>query len=100
MNVRIINLHTNCEITLTDVKSIQIDRCELSLIFNEDHEYNSIEEILDLLARVLDIGGFNFHTANYNYHFRGTDFYGNYFPDNATDLVLAADITDVRYYIF
>lgn len=100
MNIRITNLLTKNEVTLTDVKSICSDRCELSIRFAEDHEYKSIEEILNTLYRVLDIGGFNFHTGNYNYHFRGTDFYGNYYPDNATDLLLATDTTNVRYYIY
>ena len=100
MNIRITNLLTKNEVTLTDVKSICSDSCELCICFAEDHEYKNIEEILDTLSRVLDIGGFNFHTGNYNYHFRGTDFYGNYYPDNATDLLLATDTTDVRYYIY
>lgn len=101
MNVRITNLLINSEITLTDVKSIQVDSCELSIRFNKDHKYKDIDEILDLLARVLDIGGFNFHTGNYNYHFRGTDFYGNYYPDNETDLLLAVNPKeDIRYRVF
>ena len=94
MNVRITNLLTNCEVTLTDVKSICSDSCELGICFAEDHEYKNIEEILDTLSRVLNI------IRNYNYHFRGTDIYGNYYPDNATDVLLATDNTDVRYYIF
>lgn len=101
MNVRITNLFTKSEITLTDVKSIQVDSCELSISFNKDHKYKDIDEILDLLACVLDIGGFNFHTGNYNYHFRGTDFYGNYYPDNETDLLLTVNPEeDIRYYVF
>ena len=99
MNVRITNLLIKSEITLTDVKSIQVDSCELSICFNKDHEYKDIDEILDLLARVLDIGGFN--TGNYNYHFRGTDFYGNYYPDNETDLLLTVNPEeDIRYYVY
>ena len=93
MNVCITNLLTKSEITLTDVKSIQVDSCELSICFNKDHEYKDIDEILDLLACVLDIGG-------YNYHFRGTDFYGNYYPDNETDLLLTVNPEeDIRYYV-
>lgn len=93
MNIRITNLLTKNEVTLTDVKSICSDSCELCICFAEDHEYKSIEEILNTLSHVLNIGEFNFH-------FRGTDIYGNYYPDNATDLLLATDTTDVRYYIY
>lgn len=100
MNVRITNLLTKNEVTLTDVKSICSDSCELCICFAEDHEYKNIEEILDTLSRVLDIGVFNFHTGNYNYHFKGIDFYGNHCPDNATDVLLATDTTNVRYYIY
>ena len=93
MNVRITNLFTNCEVTLTDVKSIQTDVCELSLSFNEDHEYKSIEEIIDLLYPVVG-------AREYNYHFKGVDIYGNYYPNNDTDLLLVTSNQDIRYYIF
>ena len=56
MNVRITNLLTKNEVTLTDVKSICSDSCELCICFAEDHDYKIIEEILDTLSSVLDIG--------------------------------------------
>ena len=94
MNVRILNLFTQEEVTLTDVKSVLLDECELCLCFNEDHKYKSIEEIYNLLAPV--VGARNYDG---NYHFKGVDCYGNYFPDNATDLLLAVSNRDLRFYI-
>ena len=93
MNMRITNLFTHDEVILTDVKSVLLDECEICLYFNEDHQYKSIEEIYNLITPVVGYG-------IYNYHFRGTDCYGNHSSDNATDLLLAVSSRDLRFYMY
>ena len=92
MNIRITNLCNGTVVTLTDVKTIQADKCELSIVFNENHSYESIDEIIETLSQVMKIG-------SYNYHFKGEDIYGNHFSD-MTDLLLMIGNEDLRYYIY
>lgn len=57
-------------IFLENIDSFNINECELSIIFKEDHEYVAIEEIDCLLNMVgISVGA---------YHFNHIDCYGNY----------------------
>lgn len=63
---------------LHDVESININDCEISLTFEENHGYVSIEAIEECLNEAgLSIG---------NYHFNHKDCYGND-SDYGTDLI-------------
>lgn len=55
---------------IKNVDSFYINECELSITFNENHGYNSIEEIDCLLNMVgISVGA---------YHFNHIDCYGNH----------------------
>lgn len=68
----------NDSVELSDVRWFNINDCELSFALNNDHKYNSIEDIDSLLSSI--------GICVANYHFNGTDCYGNHWGD-ATDVL-------------
>lgn len=65
-------------ITLERVKEFSVGKCEITLSFNENHLYSSIEELDSHLNKAgISVG---------NYHFNGTDCYGNHYG-NDTDIL-------------
>lgn len=66
----VISTNTYKELLLKNVNSFYINECELSITFNENHGYNSIEEIDSLL----NIVGISVNA----YHFNHIDCYGNH----------------------
>lgn len=57
-----------------DIFSFHCDDCELSIIFNQDHEYSTIEEIENKLAGIgISIGNFYFKGVNKWTYYLPTD---------------------------
>ena len=49
------------DVMITDVFKLGVCNCELSIVFNKDHHYSSIEEIENILNKVgISIGNFYF----------------------------------------